>query len=158
MELYLEEKKELPSAHMTELVSEGYLERVIQKMVEEDPNIYQEVLPVLTYKTRTLEDLLTTYNGEDPHLLIKFTNKEGQDDWHLTSRKDLRDEQIVYLKTIQDGVNQYKEENGTYPEKLTDLIGNKYFNASESIFEDPLGGEFVLNRETGKVEAINPQY
>ncbi len=155
-ELYLEEKGELPSARMFELVKEGYLQRVLAQRQTEESGFAEEVAPVLM-PNGNIWELLTTWDRQEPHLLIKYTNEEGEQDWYITSRVRLKLEQKGILDQLQQGINKYKEEKGELPAKLEDLTKESWFGMEE-IPDDPLGGEFYLNQETGKVEAKNPKY
>ncbi len=159
--LYKENEGELPSPSMVEVLERGYLSQVIQQKIQEDPQFEEDVLSVLLYRSKNnLAEILTTFDPENPqpHLLITETDAEGNLDWYITSRRVLKESQTAKLETLQTAVAKYKEEYGKLPDQLTDLTKESWFSSSETIFEDPLGGEFVLNQETGKVSSINPKY
>ncbi|RJP26465.1 MAG: hypothetical protein C4527_14985 [Candidatus Omnitrophota bacterium] len=155
-ELYLQEKGSLPTAQMFELIQEGYLSRIIQQKITEEPGFVEDVAPVLM-PTGNVWEILTTWDQKDPHLLITYTNDLGEEDWYITSRTRLIAEQKGVAEKLQQFVNKYKEEKGTLPENLSDLLNEPWFGATR-IYEDPMGGEFFINRETGQVEARNPKY
>lgn len=155
---YIEDKGELPPANMKELVDEGYVQQVIQEQVAQDPNFAQEVLPVLLSKDGSPYDLLSSWDGQEPHLLLTYENEEGAEDWYLISRRNLKEEQKSAIEQLQKSVNQYREEHGEYPADLRDLQDENWFSSSEEIFRDPLGGQFILDSETGEVKAVNPKY
>ena len=157
-ELYQKETGKIPSMNMQELVDEGYLQRIIDQQIAEDPKFILEVYPVLIHGNQPINTMLRTFDGAEPHLLIQYTNKDGQQDWYLISRLNLISNQKDAITSLQKYVNQYKEETGSYPKTLHELVGKPWFPSSEEILEDPLGGEFVVDPQTGTVSAINPKY
>ncbi|MGI6455653.1 MAG: hypothetical protein ACOX5R_08515 [bacterium] len=157
VQLYKQETDQLPSTNMNELVAQGYVQRVIAQKMGEDENFAMEVYPVL-FPTDNAYQVLHSLQGE-PYLLMTFTDAEGVEDWYLATRSQLMEQQQAMLQKLQMYVDKYKEEVGTLPGSLKDLtqFSDRWFTESETIFDDPLRGEFVLNQETGSVEAINPQ-
>ncbi len=154
--LYMEENDQFPSPRMQELVQQGYLKRVIMKKAEEEPGFMEEVAPVLM-PHGDIRELLTNWDGSEPHLFITYTTDEDKKDWYISSRSRLVEEQKGLQKQLQQAVDKYKEEKGKLPEKLSDIVDQPWYGA-EKIYDDPLGGEFYLDHETGKVKARNPKY
>ncbi len=68
------------------------------------------------------------------------------------------EDQKVKLESLRKLVIKYKEEVGQLPDSLSNLKEKDWFPASDEALEDPLGGEFILDKETGNVEARNPKY
>ena len=153
-ELYIAaNNSQLPSATMTEVVEQGYLEQVVMKHINEDPSFQEEVLPVLA-PSGNLYEIMRSWDNKYPHLLIKPDDKQ---DWFIISRLDLVERQKKQIDRLNQFVEQYKEENGALPQSLDDLKGQSWFTGQEHLLVDSLRGELFLNQETGLVEARNPQ-
>ncbi|MBZ0258262.1 hypothetical protein K8I31_19505 [bacterium] len=153
-ELYIQAHNgELPSATMTEVVKEGYLEQVVMKHVNEDPNFQSEVLPVLA-PSGNLYEITRTWDNKYPHLLIKPDDKQ---DWFIISRKELIERQEKQIARLDKYVAQYKEEHGSLPKSLDDLKNETWFAGQENLLKDSLQGEIYLDQTTGKVKARNPK-
>jgi len=156
--LFQKEQGHLPSPQMKELVEAGYLQRVLDQRIAENPEFAQDILPILFQRAPNIWVLLTTWDGTSPHLLIAHSTAEGTADWFITSRRSLEREQMTTLDMLQRDVNQYKEEKGHWPEKLEDLLKETWFRGTADSFKDPLGGELYIDAATGKVMARNPAY
>ncbi|MBN2326304.1 MAG: hypothetical protein JXR73_04055 [Candidatus Omnitrophica bacterium] len=155
---YLEQEGSLPSPQMRELVEGEYIQRVLQERVVEDDQFRTDLLPILLGENGNVYNILRTWDGRYPILMIPVPGIEEKPDWIITSRLFLEEEQKSKRDNLQKLVNQYKEEKGVLPKQLADLKSDGMFNAPDDIFEDPLGGEFFLNQENGQVEARNPKY
>ncbi len=149
---------QLPSPTMSELVEQGYLQQVIEEKKAENPQFESEVLRVLIPPGGSLWDILTDMNGEHPHLLLPSTEEDAELDWYLASRKTLLEDREARINAIQPFVEQYKIEYGQYPESLTDLLDETWFQSTEDIFVDPFGGEFYIDQETGEIRVRNAKY
>ena len=155
VKIYQQEKGKLPSSNMMELVQEGILQRILDKKVKEDPQFATQVLPVLMPQ-RDVRELLFTFDGKAPHLLIPDKNKDG---WTIISRYELLKIQKLRIDEIQEYVKTYQKTKGKLPEKLEDMVNEPWFSVPPSqAFADPMGGEFFINNQTGKVEARNLKY
>ncbi|MDP8243950.1 MAG: hypothetical protein P9L94_07705 [Candidatus Hinthialibacter antarcticus] len=153
-ELFIEANNgELPSATMTEVVEQGYLEQVVMKHITEDPNFQSEVLPVLA-PSGNLYEIMRTWDNKYPHLLIK---PDDQQDWFIISRLELIERQKKQIERLNQFVAQFKEEHGSLPASLNDLKSESWFVGQEKLLEDSLKGELYLNQATGLVESRNPQ-
>ncbi|MBD3265108.1 hypothetical protein GF373_00430 [bacterium] len=155
--IYRERNGKLPSTRMFELVESGILPDVLNQKIQEDPQFKNQVLPVLMPNGHIME-LMTTFDGQHPHLLITYENEEGEADWYIASRKMLLKKQTNNINKLQEAVNKFKDLNGELPASLNKLTEEPWFNYPPEILEDPLEGEFVLNKETGEVEAVNPKF
>lgn len=155
--LYQQEQNKLPSPQMSELLDQGYIDRVIAQKAAEDPKFTEEVLPVIM-PNLDKKKIFSTWKGEQPHLLITFQSQDGKEDWQIVPRSLLLEQQTALIERLQKSVDKYKEDKGRLPQTLDDLRKESWFPASDGILQDPLGGEFFLNLQTGKVEARNPKY
>lgn len=155
---YLEKEGKLPSPSMRELVEEGYLQQVLQQRIAEDDLFRTETLPILLGPNQNVYNMLVTWDGASPIIMLPGLGGEEEKDWILVSRTSLVDKQLLYLDALQKLVNQYKEEYGTLPDSLEGIKTGRLFTGRDDIFEDPLGGEFYLDPQTGKVEARDPKY
>lgn len=153
-----EQEGSLPSHHMRELIEDQYVQRVLEERIAEDPQFRTDILPILLGENGNVYNILRTWDGKYPILMVPVPGIEEKPDWIITTRLLLENEQKSKLENLQKLVDQYKEEKGVLPEQLADLKSEKMFTASDDLFEDPLGGEFFLNQESGKVEARNPTY
>ncbi len=156
--LYEENEDQLPSPQMREVIEQGYLQQVIDQQIAEDPNFQEEVLPVLLGQDRNLFNILTTWDGKAPHLLITTTDEYGNVDWYVTSHLRLLDRQESILERLQKGVDKFQEEYNRLPESLSELAQESWFSMTEDAIEDPLGGEFYLDPENGEVGVRNMKY
>jgi hypothetical protein len=115
-------------------------------------------VPVLMPKG-DFRELLTNWNNSQPYLLMTFSDDSGKEDWYIISREKLLNEQAAVIKTIQEYVDTYKKQKGKLPEKLEDMVNESWFAIPpDTLFKDPLEGEFFINPETGKVESRNMKY
>lgn len=155
---YLEKEGALPSSTMKELVDGGYLQQELQAKMAEDPQFQSDILPVLLGQNGNVYNMLMTWDGTSPMLMKPVKSQEGRQDWTIVSRAELVNQQEAAIIVLQKIVNQYKEENGKYPATMEDLRKNRLFTAPPDLLIDPLGGEYVINQQTGKIEATNPIY
>jgi hypothetical protein len=153
--LYRFENDELPSTDMNELVAQGYIERTVQEKVNEDPNFFNEVYPVI-FRNGNARDVLTTFDGQTPVYLLTYEDPQGQDDWYIATRNELVNQQASMINRLQNYVDKFEQEMGRLPNGLGELKEQNWFTEPDTIFEDPLRGYFELNQETGKVEAKRP--
>ena len=158
IKIYQQEKGKLPSQNMVELAQEGFLQRVIERKIKEDPKFEAQVLPVLM-PGRDVRRLLFTFDGQTPHLLMVNKDKDGKEDWYVISRYDLFKRQRGQMDQLQEFVNTYKKTKGKTPQTLQDMVNEPWFSVPpDQAFNDPMGGEFFINQQTGKVEARNPKF
>ncbi|MDX9752404.1 MAG: hypothetical protein RBU29_00480 [bacterium] len=154
VKLYQEEKGELPSTHLFELIRDGYLERVLNRHVDEDPDFLKQVIPVLMPNGKLME-LLTSWNPQEPyaHVLIVETDSEGKEDWYITSEYNLLKERQMKINEIQRLVDTYKKQKNQWPETLEAMVNEPWFSQSpDLLFKDPLNGQFYVDPATGKVQ------
>ncbi len=156
--LYKEKEGKLPTPKMQELVKGEYLHQIIRKKMQEEERFTEDVLPVLVGPNLNLYNMLTTWDNSSYYVLVTYPVEDGDDEWLITIHSGLEDMQKASIDALQKLVNQYKQEKGQFPKEVEDLKKGRLFTAPEAIFEDPLGGELIINQETGKIEAINSKY
>lgn len=157
VKLYKDEKGVLPSTHMFELIRDGYLERVLNRHVKEDPDFASQVLPVLMPNHKLIE-LLTSWNPKEPYANVLVVDKDdkGNETWRVTSEYNLLKERRILTDEIQKYVNTYKKQKNKLPATLQDMVNEPWFTQRpEVLFKDPLGGQFYLDQKTGQVEVRN---
>jgi hypothetical protein len=156
--IYQEQFGKLPSHTMAELLESQVLQDVIKDKMLTDPNFASQIVPVLMPKG-DFREMLTIWNNSQPYLLMTFSEDGEKEDWHIVSRDKLLNEQAAIIKTIQEYVDTYKKQKGKLPEKLEDMVNESWFAIPpDTLFQDPLEGEFFINPETGKVESRNMKY
>lgn len=155
---YLEKEGDLPSPKMNELVEGGYLQTVLQEKMVEDSQFQTDILPVLLGANQNVYNILRTWDGSSPLLMLPVPGDGTKKEWTIVSRATLEDHQRIAMDALQKLTNQYKEEKGRLPQTFDDFKENKSLNAPADLFIDPLGGEFFINQQSGKVEARNPKY
>ncbi len=156
--LYKEAEGKLPSPQMQELVKGEFVHQVLRKKMQEEERFAEDVLPILIGPNLNIYNMLTTWDNSSQYVLVTYPVKDGNDEWVIAIRSDLEAMQKSSIEALQKLVNQYKQETGHFPQKIEDLKKGRLFTAPENIFEDPLGGDLIINQETGEVESINPKY
>lgn len=158
VELYYDEKGELPSQRMFELVQEPYLDRVVRNRINEDPSYRDEVLEILLLQTGELTDMLTTFNGEYPQMLLVYPVEGAEDDWEITTQRELLRRQTSRIDHLERLISQFQMEEGRMPVTLREIVEQEWYLGGDDILTDPMGGEFFINPETGRVESRNSIY
>ncbi len=151
VELYQDETDSLPSMDMRELIEGGYIQRIINQKIVNDPNFSDEVFPVI-FRNKNPRDVLTTMDGESPFYLIKFEDEQGLTDWYLATYQELKEQQQSMINRLQRHLDKFQNEVGRLPESLTELKTQDWFTEDDMIFVDPLQGEFYIG-EQGQVKA-----
>lgn len=155
---YIEDHNgELPSTDLHELVEEGYLQQVIEEEKLNNPQFESDVLRVLIPRGGSVWDILTGMDGTTKHLLLPGIGDEAdpEKDWFLASSGDLKDDQETRIKTIQAYVDQYIEEIGRPPVSMEELLKESWATISDEVLTDPLGGEYYIDTQDGKVKLRN---